>query len=191
MAYADEPNVISEKRGRKKYVVIGLGTLLFLLIVFSAVIEPWYRDFQRRQTPSGPHGGDLYFITLENRRVSMELVRLPPANLLTIFLRPARHYPDWNPANYRISYRAGIMEEPEFLDWHEGERLLIPPQALTDFDPLDPAAQRYPRVENFFGPSSLTFPSARDFSVELRIYRGDEVVWEGRRWSYGPAAHRH
>lgn len=191
MAYVDEPNVISEKRGRKKYVFIGLGMLVFLLIIFSSVLEPWFREFKRRQTPSGPEGGDLYFITLEDRRVSMELARIPPTNLLTVFLRPARNYPDWNPADYRISFRAGDMQDPAMLDWHERERILIPPQAWPDYDPLDLTGPEYPRVEDFYGPSSLTFPPSMDFLVDLRIYRGDEVVWEGQRWSYGRAGHRH
>ncbi len=191
MAYADEPNVISERGGKKRYLFVALGVAAFLLIVFSSVLEPWFREFQRRQTPSGPHGGDLYFITLEDQRVSLELARIAPANWLTIFMRPARPYPGWDPANYRISYFISGMREPDFLEWHEGDMALFPPDAPPEFDPLDPDVGRVPRIEGFYGPSSFTFPAAVDYRLQIRIYRGDELVWEGERWSYGPTAHRH
>ncbi len=191
MAYADEPNVVTEKRVRRKYIYIALGMVLFLLIVFSAVLEPWFREFQRRQTPSGPQGGDLYFITLEDRRVSLELARLPPTNWLTVFMRPARHYPDWDPADYRMSYFIEGMREPDFLEWHEGEFRLIPPDVLAELDPMDLAETRFPVIENFYGPSSFSLPPSIDYRLQLRIHRDDGVAWEGSRMSYGPAAHRH
>ncbi len=191
MAYADEPNVISEKGGRKRYIFVVLGVGVFLLVVFSSVLEPWFRDFQRRQTPSGPQGGDLYFITVEDRRFSLELARIAPANYLTVFMRPAHHYADWDPADYRISYFTGGMAEPDFLEWHEQERMLFPPDQVPEFDPLDLGEASVPRIEEFYGPSTFTFHPSGDYRMQIRIYRGDEVVWEGERWSYGPAGHGH
>ena len=191
MAYTDEPNVISEKRGKKRYIFIALGVGAFLLIVFSSVLEPWFREFQRRQTPSGPHGGDLYFITVEDRRFSLELARIAPADYLTVFMRPARHYADWDPAEYRISYFIEGMREPDFLEWQEEERMLFPPNQAPEFDPLDPAEASVPRIKEFYGPSTFTFHSQADHRLQIRIYRDGDVVWEGERWSYGPAAHRH
>ncbi len=191
MAYIDEPNVIREGGGRKKFILAGIGVVLFLLLVFSAFMEPWYREFQRHRTPEGPHGGDLYTITLENRRVGMELARLEPENRLMVFLRPAADDPEWNPADYRIGFRVGHMTEPHFLEWNEDGTILATGEDLLDFDPLDPRPAPFSSVRRFYGPSEFSFPPAGDFHLELEIHRGGEVVWEGKRWSYGPEAHDH
>ncbi len=193
MAYLDEPNVISGKRGRMKYVFIGLGILLFLLLVFSAVLEPWFRDFQRHRTPSGPHGGDLYSITVENRRMAMEIARPEPDNHLVIFLSPAEEDPDWNPADYRLSFEIRGMPEPRFLDWNEEGMILASGEELLEYDPLDPRPPPFPRIREFYGPSEASFHPSGEFRMTIRIHRGDEVVWEGERWSYADphAGHGH
>ncbi len=191
MAYADEPNVVRGKSGAKKFIFLGLGVFVFLLVIFSAAFWPWYHDFRRHHTPTGTHGGSVHMISIENNRFSMELARPEPIHSLVVFLDPVQEDLEWNPGEFRMSFQVAGMPEPEFLDWNEEGMLLADLEQLAEYDPLSPTAPPIPRIAEFYGPSDSFFHPSGDSRMDLTIYRGDEVVWRGSRWSYGTAGHHH
>jgi hypothetical protein len=168
MSYSDEPNVISEQtRSKKMYFLIG-GLLLFMALLASVAFFPRFLEFQRHNTPVGPHGGSVYFIKFEGNRYSMELARpeVPLDFHMGIVLQPTRERTAWQPEEYHVRLRMEEREEVEVLAWN-------------------------PEM-NLFGPSELRFHPAGDWRFEIEVNRGESTVWSGRRWSFRmPQGHGH
>lgn len=159
MSYSDEPNVISEqKRSRKPYFLIA-GVVLFIGLLASVAFFPRIFDFQRRNTPVGPNGGSLYFISFEGARYSMELARSPALDYhLAVVIQPASDRTSWNPEEYHVRFRVDEDEPFEVLEWHPEEK--------------------------FFGMSEERYHPMWEARLEIELKRGEETVWSGRRWSF-------
>lgn len=166
MSYSDEPNVVSEqKRSKKIYLVTG-GFVLFFGLLAAVAFFPRIMDYQRRNTPTGPNQGNVYFVKLEGERYSMELVRSEPHDFhLHVFLLPVRERTVWQPEDYHVT--VGIEGEgEERLEW----------DAET----------------GSFGPSEARFHPMGEFRFGLSIEREDETLWSGRRWSFAEnSGHAH
>lgn len=161
MSYSDEPNVISEqKRSKKVYFFIG-ALILFIALLASVAFFPRIIEFQRRNTPTGPNQGSLYFISFEKNRYSMELVRSEEYDFyMGALIQPARDKTPWEPGEYQVGLRMEGEGDFERLDWN--------PEA------------------GLFGPSQLRLHPSTDVRVDLEVYREDKTVWSGTRWSFRP-----
>jgi hypothetical protein len=163
MSYSDEPHVISEKKKSPAlYVAIGL-LAVFLLTLASIALYPRYFEWKRHNTPNGPNGGTLYFISFEGNRYSMELARSEELDFyMHVFVHPVREATAWSPERFQIRFRLTNLqdEEPEVLDWNAELRA--------------------------FGPSRLQYHPRGDYQLALEVLREGNVVWEGRRWAYQP-----
>lgn len=168
MSYSDEPNVISGRRKSKGlWFAAGFVGLLVMALAMVA-FYPQYQEFRRKNTPVGPNLGPVYFISIEGERFSMELARSPEMDFhLGVILQPVRDRVAWRPEDHTIRFWVEEQEETRTeLEW-------------------DPNA-------GYFGPTEDQFHPSLDYPLEIEIWRGDSLIWNGRRWAYRlRAEHEH